>query len=235
MSSRLHTAHARAGVPLALLLTLALTAVLAGCGGSDGNGVASKSPTEILSASMAAAQGASSVHVVGNSTVGRLSATSDLQLTSNGGRAQVSLLGLAFEIIRIGNVLYVKGNLAFDERLHAITGANVPQGAWLKALVTDGALAQLVGFTNLRSELRFLLTHATPPTKGATTTLGRRQAIALNETGRLYSGSLYVATTGKPYPIEIVKHGKETGHTTFTAWNQPVSLSAPSNVQTLKG
>jgi len=48
----------------------------------------------------------------------------------------------------------------------------------------------------------------------------------LRDTSR--NGSLFVASTGEPYPIEIVKRGSETGHITFTDWHQPVSLSAPS-------
>ncbi len=66
MPSRLQSARARARAPLALLLAAALAvavAALAGCG-SSGNGVASKSPSEILAASKAAALSASSVHVV---------------------------------------------------------------------------------------------------------------------------------------------------------------------------
>jgi len=53
--------------------------------------------------------------------------------------------------------------------------------------------------------------------------------IALEQTAKLYSGALFIATTGKPYPVELVKHGKETGQTTSSGWNQPVSLSAPAN------
>ena len=42
------------------------------------------------------------------------------------------------------------------------------------------------------------------------------------------SGSLYVATSGQPYPVEIVKRGAETGRISFSRWNEHVSLSAPA-------
>jgi hypothetical protein len=56
-----------------------------------------------------------------------------------------------------------------------------------------------------------------------------QKAIELKMTAKLFSGSLYIATTGKPYPIELIKRGRETGQTTFSHWNQSVSLTAPPN------
>jgi hypothetical protein len=218
MLTRLHSARARASVPLAL------TVVLAGCGGSSNNGVASKSAAEILAASKSAADSASSVHVAGKNSQGPLSITLNLDLASNGGRGQISVLGNAFELIRVGSTLYLKGNPAFYQRLGA--AAHPPPGTWLKAPSKSGQLAQLAAFTEPTRELNTLLS-TVGPAKGATTTINGQKAIELKESGKLYSGSLYVATTGKPYPIEIVKHGRETGQITFTGWNKPVSLTAP--------
>ena len=65
-------------------------------------------------------------------------------------------------------------------------------------------------------------------TKGPITTINGQKAIELKTKGKLYTGAIYIAATGTPYPIEIVKHGRETGQTTFTGWNQPVTLSAPA-------
>jgi hypothetical protein len=223
--SCLNSARGRAGVSLAL--PLALAAALAGCGGSSGNGVASKSASDILAASKAAAQSATSVHVVGKNSQGALSLKLNLDMASNGGRGQVSLLGLNFELIRVGNTLYAKGNPAFYKRLGV--AAHVPQGTWLKASANGGKLAQLAAFTDLSGELGRLLSSTGPITKGASATVNGQQAIELKESAKLFSGSLYIATTGKPYPIEIVKRGRESGQTAFSHWNEPVSLSAPAN------
>jgi hypothetical protein len=225
---RLNRARGRAGAPLALLLTLALVAALTGCG-SSGNGVASKSASEILAVTKAAAASATSVHVVSKASQGPLSLTLNLDLASNGGRGQVSLLGLAFELIRVGNTLYLKGNPAFYTRLSSTTGLHLPRGVWLKAPASGGKLAQLAAFTEASGELNRLLSSTGPVTKGATSTVNGQKAIELKETAKLFSGSLYVAATGKPYPIELVKRGKETGQITFSGWNAPVSLSAPAN------
>jgi hypothetical protein len=231
--TRFHSARARAGVSLALILGAALAAALTGCGSSD-NGVASKSASEILAASKAAAASATSVHVVSKSSQGPLSIALNLDMASNGGRGQVSLLGLNFELIRVGNTLYAKGNHAFYTRLSATTGLHLPQGVWLKAPASAGKLAQLASFTDLSRELNLLLNANNPIAKGHTSTVNRQRAIELRQTGQLFTGSLFIATSGKPYPIELLKRGRESGQTTFSGWNAPVSLTAPANAVAIR-
>lgn len=41
--------------------------------------------------------------------------------------------------------------------------------------------------------------------------------------------TLYVATTGKPYPVEILRTGSQAGRITLNRFNEPVSLTPPSN------
>ena len=216
-------------MPVGVLVVLAL--VLGGCG-SSGNGVASKSASEILAASKTAATSASSVRVASRSAQGPLAITVDLELASNGGRANVSLLGLGFEAIRVDNALYVKGSPAFNKRLAASTGVHVPNGTWVKAPANSSQLSQLASFTD-PSELKLLLS-ASNPVKGASTTINGQSAIEIKESGKLYAGVIYIATSGQPYPIKILKHGRETATTTFTDWNQPITITAPPNPTTIK-
>jgi hypothetical protein len=220
-------ARPRIRVTLMAIPVLALAVLLAGCGGSSSNGVASKSAGEILAASRSAAVSASSVRVLSRSAQGPLVVTLDLERASDGARAKASLLGLSFEVIRIDGTLYVTGNKVFLRRLAASTGIHIPSGRWLKTTTANARLAQLAAYTT-PTELNLLLSGASP-VKGATTTIEGQPVIALKESGKLYSGALYVATTGQPYPIEILKHGRETGQTTFTGWNQPISLTPPAN------
>jgi hypothetical protein len=217
----------RIAISPALALAIALAA-LTGCGSSNGNGIASKNASEILAAAKAAAQSATSVHIEAHNAQGLLTLALNLDLTSNGGHAHISGLGVDFEVIRIGNTLYLKGNPGFYERLSG-AAAHAPPGAWLKAPVNSGPLAQFAAFTDLPGEVGRLIASANPVTKGTTTSTNGQKTIELKQTGKLYTGKIYIATTGKPFPLEIAKTGRETGHTTFTNWNQPVSLSAPSN------
>lgn len=234
-------------VPLSLLAALLCLAlmVLAGCGSSD-NGVASKSGKEILAASNEAAAGASSVHVVGKNSQGQASLSVNLHLASNGGRGQVSFLGLNYEVVRTGHTAYVKGSPAFYERLSMVLGhpLHVPAGAWLKTSAQDGPVAQLVALADLRGEVNRLLSTPGSVTKGASTTVNGQKAIELKETTKVYKGVLYVATTGKPYPVALVKSGgkakneREKGRIVFSEWDEDVSLNAPSpsvDISTLAG
>ncbi len=240
MYSRVRGARARAGALLALAATL--TIALAGCGsssnsGPSANGVAAKSPSEILATSTAAAQAASSVRVADSAGAGPAALTLNLQLTGDGGRARVSLLGLAFEEIRIANTLYVKGSPAFYSRLarveHLRSPLRVPRGTWLKA-PANGRLAQLAAFTR-RSELALILRATGTLSEGAASTVDGQKVIELKEAAKLFTGSLFIASTGQPYPIEIVKRGKESGQITFSGWDRPVTLTAPANAVELTG
>jgi hypothetical protein len=224
-----HASRGRAAgsiIPFLLVSTLAST--LTGCGGSSDNGVASKSASEILAASKAAAASASSVHIEAHNAQGPLTLTSNLDLTSNGGRGHISGLGLDFEVTRTGNTLYLKGNPSVYESL-GIKPARVPRGAWIKAPANSGRFAQLAAFTDLKGEVNRLISSTGPITKGATTTINGQKTIELKDSGSLYAGRIYIATTGKPYPIQITKTGRETAHITFTNWNQPITLAPPTN------
>ncbi len=149
-------------------------------------------------------------------------------LAKTASHAQISFLGIGFEAIRTGNTIYVKGNPAFDARLGSVLGIKIPPNTWLKGPAT-GTLAQAGAFTNINSELPLLLAGRGTVTKGATTKINGEPAIELKQAQKLYTGTLYVATTGQPYPILLRKTGRETGQTTFTAWNDPITVTPPTN------
>jgi hypothetical protein len=189
--------------------------------------VAAKTPTEILAATISAAQSATSVQVTSSTNAGGEKITLDATYSKQDSHARISLLGIDFETIRLGDTLYVKGTPAFDAQLERALGLKVPRNTWLKG-PTTGALAQLAGFTEMKTELPVLLSSGGTITKGATTKIHGQPAIELEKHAKLYTGALYVATTGKPYPILLRKTTKETGETTFTDWNKPVTVDPPS-------
>ena len=168
------------------------------------------------------------MHVVSKAGVGRASLTLNASLAKDGSHAQVSFLGIGFEGIRIGNTIYVKGNPVFDAHLGSVLGVKIPPNTWLKGPAT-GTLAQAGAFTDINSELPLLLSGSGTVTKGATTKINGQSVIELKQAQKLYTGSLYIATTGQPYPIKLVKTGRETGQTTFTGWNDAVTVTAPAN------
>jgi hypothetical protein len=210
------------------LAAVLVPALLVGCGGSSSNGVASKTPSEILAASRAAAEDASSVHIVGESAQGPLKLVIDMALSREAGHSRLNLLGSEFEVIRTGNTIYLKGSSHFYHQL-GLDPAKVPANTWIKVTNTTSSSSGLASLANLRLETRQLLGSTGPVTKGANTSIGGQPAIELKTSGRLYTGAIYVATTGQPYPLKLERHGKETSHITMTSWNQPVSVSAPAN------
>ena len=139
---------------------------------------------------------------------------------------KVSILGITFELIHIGDELYLKGSPSFYERIGVTR--TVPAGSWIKTTVSTTQSSQLASFTNLSREVGLLLTSTGGVTKGQTTNLNGQPVIELKPSGKLYTGKLYIATTGEPYPLKLEKHGRETGTTTFTEWNKPVSVNAPA-------
>jgi hypothetical protein len=229
------TALVRLRLPsLAGPLLVLVLATAAGCGsssdGSSGSasGLAAKSPSQIVTAAQAAADGASSVHVSGSIVNGRTPIALDMELVNGtGGRGQLSESGASFELIEVGGYVYIKGSPAFYSHVAGPAAAQLLQGKWLKASASSGAFASLTSLTNLRKLLDSTLTSHGALTKGATSTVGGQQAIAIKDATR--GGTLYVATSGTPYPLQISKGGTSGGKIAFNHWNEPVTLKAPAN------
>jgi hypothetical protein len=210
------------------VLVLALVA-LAGCGkSSSSNGTASKSAEQIVSESKAAADAASSVHVSGSLKSGGASVKLNLNLAAGkGAQGEISQNGASFKLILVGNTAYISGSPAFYRSLGGSAAAQLFKGKWLKASATSGEFASFKQLGDMRQLIDSTLTSHGALVKGATTTVGGQQAIAITDSAK--DGTLYVAATGKPYPLQISKGGSESGKIAFSGWNQPVTITAPSN------
>ncbi len=212
-----------------LLAAIVFASPLAGCGGSSqGNGIAAKTPSEILASAKVLADDASSVHVFGSIPSAGSPIALNLYLRAGrGGRGQLSENGLAFELIQIRGTAYIKGSNAFYRHIAGPTAAQLLQGRWLKASASTGSLASLVSLTNLSQLLDTTLTGHGALVKGATATVAGRRVLALKDPAE--GGTLYVATTGPPYPVEVTKGGAGAGSIVFDDWNEPVVVTAPED------
>lgn len=210
------------------LLALVLLA-LTGCGSSSsGNGVASKSAEEIVKEAKKAADEASSVHVAGSVNSGGAPVTLDLNLAAGkGATGQVSQNGSTFKIIIDGGTAYISGSDAFYRKLGGSAAAQLLAGKWLKVSTSTPEFASFGSLTNMRKLLDTVLVGHGSLQKGSTTTVGGQQAIEVKDTTR--GGSLYVATTGKPFPLQVSKSGSETGAIKFDKWDVPVTIKAPAS------
>jgi hypothetical protein len=203
-------------------------ALLAGCGSSSGNGVASKSPAEIVAAARAAADAASSVRIAGTIANERTPISLDMELLAGwGGRGKVAQSGLSFQLIQVGGSIYIDGSAPFYRRIGGPAAAQLLQGRWLKAPASTGEFAPIASLTSLTGLMSSALaSHGALTDTGVTTVDGQR-AVGIEDVSE--GGILYVATTGKPYPIEVLKHSGSAGRIVFDRWNKPVPLIAPAN------
>ena len=210
-----------------MLVALALTACGSSGGSSSHNGITSKSPDEIVTAATNAVQTASSVHVSGAVLSSGQHVALDLNLVNGkGGKGSMSQNGLGFQIVAIGPEVYLNGSAAFWRTFGGSAAAQLLSGKWLKAPAT-GQLSSLATLTDVQKLFDQLLSSHGKLAKGKTTTIRGQQAIGVTDTTN--GGTLYVATTGKSYPLQISKSGAQGGQITFDRFNQPVALTAPPN------
>jgi hypothetical protein len=210
------------------VVPLIAAGALTGCGGgaATANGVATKPAAEVVADAKAAADAATSVHVSGSLVSNGSPVTLDLDLLAGeGGRGQVSEDGLSFELIHLGETVYLKGSPAFYQHLGGATAAQLLQGRWLKAPATIGSFASLASLTDLRRLVDMAVAINGTPVRVGTTTVGGHTAVGVTNSAK--GGTLYVATTGQPYPIALTEAGS-SGRLVLDRWNEPLSLTAPA-------
>jgi hypothetical protein len=202
---------------------------LAGCGGSSDNGLASKSPTAIVAAAKAAADGASAVHVSGSTVTGSAPIDLDLSLVAGrGGRGRISENGLSFELIELDGTTYISGSSVFYSHFAGPAAAQLLQGKWLKAPSTNSSFAGISSLTELRRLLDAALqTSSKTLASAGSGTVNGQAVVGVRDTSQ--DATLYVATSGPAFPVEIAKSGAGGGTITFSKWNKPVTLTAPAN------
>ncbi|MEI8104637.1 MAG: hypothetical protein WCH31_02195 [Actinomycetes bacterium] len=216
----------------AVSVVVAAASLVAGCGSSKpaSNGEAAKTPTQIIADALAAAGRATSVHLTGSGTSSARPLHLDLHLVmGKGGTGSVTLEGLTFDILRIGGKAYFQGGPGFWSHFGGKDAAALLKDRWLVAPATSREFASFTPMTDARSLLPDILNdHGTLKVIG-TTTLNGVAAIEIRDTTR--GGTLYIAATGEPYPIEIVQ--PPDGKLDFGGWNDTVDLTAPHDTVSL--
>jgi hypothetical protein len=214
----------------ALCIAALSSGLLSACGGSSGNGIESKPAAEILSSAISAAKSAKSVHVSGAGTSEGSKVKIDLELDGEkGAKGTITKGSLSVRLIRVGARAYINGGAALYEQYGGAEAAKLLKGKWLEASATSGELASLNDLTNLKVLLGDIEKgHSSDLKKGSATTIDGQKAIAVTDAKQ--GGTLYIATSGKPYPVELVKTGSEGGKFSFAEWDKPVSVSAPGDV-----
>lgn len=211
----------------AALVLLAATLTAFGCGGSTTNSVAAKSPRAIVAAALSAVNGASSVNVSGGVGDKALIAIDLHFVTGRGCAGHLTVNGrLGVDIVRIGSKMYLKGSAAFWRDYVDTAAARLVGGKWSMVSASESDTATLASLTDLH-KLLDPSAYRGKLTKSTTMTLDGKKAVSVE--GRLRI-RLFVAATGKPYPIEInALDALDADRITFDEWNAPVTLTAPKD------
>ena len=213
---------------IVIVLAAVVPVVLSACGGGL-HGVAAKDPEAIVSAATKAIEGVRSVEVYGsvNDASPRDEIRFDLHLVN--GRGAVGSLsehGLAFRLVTIGKLAYVKATPAFWDQFGGASVAAQLHGRWLRAPADRGDFASFASLTNVDKLIAGLLAGHGALTKGTTSTVDGRGVIAVHDASR--QGSLYVATSGPAYPVRIENESSDRGQIDFRRFDAPVTLRAPA-------
>ena len=213
--------------PLVCLLCAALAlAGLAGCGGSSrSSGLASQSANSIVAAAVKAAATAHSVHLAGSLVRNGQPLGLDLDLQAGkGARGTISLAGLSFQFIQVPGKVYIKANRAF---LRHFGNAAVLRlaGHWLRSSPGASGLGNFGGLTDLRQVFASLLRSHGVLVKVGMTTFAGQSAVAIRDTTK--GGVLYVASTGKPYPLGVRNPGE--GQIRLDHYDEAITLTPPAS------
>jgi hypothetical protein len=183
-------------------------------------GIAGMSPTQILAAAKTAGDAAQSVHVKADAAQFKFEF---FLLAGHGGYGKFAQGPIAFDLIRAGKFAYFRGDSTFWGKFGDPAAAKKLAGHWIKVDATSGQFASLTSLTDLRALVDSALKPNGAVTKGGTSTVDGYPVVELKSK----DGSLFVATSGQPYPIEIAKAGGG-GQIVFDQWNKPVSVKAPA-------
>jgi hypothetical protein len=227
--SEIKPAIFRRTAPAVALVAVAALGVSACGGSSKGNGVTSKSPDQILNTAVGAGEAAKSLHVDGAIKDSGSSVGLNMSIVAGkGASGTVSEGDASFKLITVGGNFYMQPDQAFLLKFaKSQAAAQLFKGRWLKGSSSDASFASFGELTSIKSLMGSLTQSPGTLTKGKTSTLGGQKVIALNSSK---GGTMYVATTGKPYPLQISKNsGTQTGTVTFSQYNKSFAISPPSS------
>ena len=218
---------------LALGLVVAV-ALVAGCGKDrdagatptptpSENGVAVLSVNEILDRALQSLRDAGSFRMKGGATDDDVKLEMDLKFRHEDVIGTMTVDGAGLELIKLGDVVYVKPNEAGLKRISEgdESVAAFFRGKWLKGSAKRGNLSSFADVVDLDQ----LLGPSGGLSKGGPREVNDTPAIGLVDTSA-NGGTIYVATVGPPYPLRI-EGDKSSGAIDFSEFGTPVDIQPP--------
>nr|WP_079193820.1 hypothetical protein [Streptomyces sp. CB02923] len=225
-------------------MTAAVSAVLAGaltgCATEDPdagtNGVGKLPADAIQTKAQTAARGAGTVRLSGNLVSQGRTYKLDMRLGPEGARGELSTKAATFQLLRVGDALYLKADAGFWAREKNANPSKNDEaaaaklvGKYVKVPSKDPVYKRFSGFTDKDVLLGSLLgLHGKLATGDRGTLDGTRTIRIAAAQGA--GGTLDVSLEGKPYPLRLRRAGG-AGEVRLTDWGQPVQLQAPADSQ----
>jgi hypothetical protein len=178
---------------------------------------------------------ANSVTVTGVAIQGKTTITLNLQASDEAaGQGSIEIGGGVVHAIRLGKNVYFTANQKFWKANGGSVAAALFTGKWVQTAATSSIGEPLAAFLNVGTLFRELFSaniNTADFVKGKPTTVNGVRVISINNkstTGKT-TGSVYIASSGKPYLVELKSTSGNLGSVSFSAYNQPVHPVAPKN------
>jgi hypothetical protein len=199
-------------------------AFLAACGSSGTtSGEAAKSASQIFSDAKRATESASSVHISGQINTSSDKVVLDIIDSSPRSGGTISDNGSTFQLVVSGQAVYLKASQATMAKIAGQSAGQLLGGRWLQTTTGDkdfGSLAQLFNLSKLINSIKPQGTLR----KGPVSTADGQPVVPLTDSS--HKGTLDVATSGRPYMIELVGPGK-AGSVTFDRYGTARAPAVP--------
>ena len=225
-------------------LATALATALAGCSSnSKSSGLSGKTANEVVTLTTTAANAKGSVHLVASNTFGGQSDLSVYDVSGTQGKQTITGdTGSSLTLV-VGNAAYVQGDSKFlgSSMGFPASAASGLAGRWISFQPSDQNYSEVVAGDTLSSAL----SEATPtgtlklvasPNINGQAVVAISGALPADQTTGGTTGTeiLYVAKAAPYLPVGAVIHETQSGQygtstVTFSAWGEPVNLTAPSN------
>lgn len=215
----------------AVTASTTIAVIVVACGSSStttpaDNGEANKSSTQIIQDTANAYRAATAVHLVGAVVSSGQRIGLDFHITRIGNvSGTVTFGGVTASVVIVDGKTYLKGRELFAQ-FAGTPAASVIGEQWV--VVPASEAGPLTGGFSFFTDFGKLADQLTQPSgtvaKGALTTINGQPAITLTDSQSM----LFVATTGKPYPLELKPNNDPSQRLDFTEYDQSFPITAPT-------
>ncbi|OII70296.1 hypothetical protein [Streptomyces sp. CC77] len=237
-----HARRSRAA--LAVALCVGAAAVLSGCAEEDPdagtNGLGKLTAQQIEAKAQSAASAAKAVRLSGTLVSKGVSYKLNMRLKQDGAAGSVATRNSRFELLRIGDVLYMKAGAEFWRRAEStgeptkedVQAAEKLDGKYVKVPQDDPSYKLLRGFTEKNVLVSGLTTLHGETVKGDRDSIAGKRTIKVAGGPHGEGGTLDVALEGTPYPMRFARGGG-AGVVVLTDWDMDFALDPPAKDDTL--